>query len=71
MEAFESWLLGRVAQAVEAGEVSVSLLTELQAEFEGSQAKHPAQSHADAVGHIAVELQMSVEKVEVGPLVRA
>jgi hypothetical protein len=30
---FETWLLRRVAQAVEAGEVPASLLTELQAEL--------------------------------------
>ncbi len=34
LESFESWRLRRVAQAVEAGGVSVDLLTELQDEPE-------------------------------------
>jgi hypothetical protein len=33
LEGFETWLLHRVAQAVEAGEVPADLLTELQAEL--------------------------------------
>jgi len=66
MEPFETWLLGRVPQPVEAGEVSVDLLTELRAEFEASREKPPEQSQADAVLDIAVELQMPIEKVEAG-----
>jgi hypothetical protein len=31
MEAFESWLVHRIAEVVEAGEVSAHLLAELQA----------------------------------------
>lgn len=65
-EGFESWLLRRVAQAVEAGEVPVDLLAELQAEFEASRAKPPEQSRTDAVWDLAVELQMPIEKVEAG-----
>jgi hypothetical protein len=66
MESFESWLLCRVARAVEAGEVSVDLLTELQAEFEAARDRPQEQSHADAVQDIAVELQMRMEEVETG-----
>ena len=62
----ESWLLSRVAQAIEAGEVPADLLSELQAEFETSREKPPEQSQADAVQDIAIELQMPVEKVEAG-----
>jgi hypothetical protein len=66
MESFESWLLRRVAQAVEAGEVSVDLLTELQAEFAAARERPQAQSHADSVLDIALELAMPVEEVETG-----
>ncbi len=68
MDTFETWLLSRVAQAVEAGEVSADLLAELQAEFETSREKPPEQSHSDAAEDIAVELQMPIEKVETGLL---
>jgi hypothetical protein len=50
---FESWLLHRVAQAVEAGEVPADLLTELQAELDAAQEKPQEESHADAIQHIA------------------
>ena len=66
LESFESWLLRLVAQAVESGEVSVDLLTEVRAEFVASRDKPPEQSEADAVHDIAIELQMPVEKVEAG-----
>ncbi len=66
IEAFEAWLLRRLAQAVEAGEVTADLLSELQAEFESSRDKPPDQSHSDALQDIAVELGMPVEKVEAG-----
>jgi len=66
MESFETWLLCRVAGAVGAGEVSVDLLTELQAEFEAARDRPQEQRHADAVQDIAVELQMPMEEVETG-----
>ncbi len=66
MDNFETWLLNRVAQAVEAGEVSADLLAELRAEFEVSREKPPEQSHSDAAQDIAVELKMPVEKVDAG-----
>jgi len=66
MESFEAWLVRRVAQAVEAGEVPADLLAELRAEFEASRGKPPEQSETDAVRGIAVQLQMPVENVEVG-----
>ena len=65
-EAFETWLLRRVAQAVEAGEVSADLLTEIQSEIEAAWDRPQAQSQADAVQDIAVELQMPIETVEAG-----
>lgn len=53
MEGFEAWLLRRVAQAVEAGEVPTRLLTELQAEFEAARALPQYEGHAAAVRQIA------------------
>ncbi len=53
LEDFESWLLRRVAQAVEAGEVSADLLTELRAEFDSARGRPEAEGHAAAVQHIA------------------
>jgi hypothetical protein len=63
-EAFETWLLCRVAQTVEAGEVPADLLTELQAAFEDARDRPQAQSQADAVQDIAIELQMPIQTVE-------
>ncbi len=65
-EKFESWLLCRVAQAVEAGEVSAKLLTDLQADIEAAREKPQAEAQAEAVQDIADRLAMSVEKVEAG-----
>lgn len=41
MGAFETWLLRRVAQAVESGEVSADLLTKLQAACEAARRSRP------------------------------
>jgi hypothetical protein len=64
MKGFESWLLRRVAQMVEARDVPANLLTELQAEFAAARERPQAQSHADAVLDIALELAMPVEEME-------
>jgi len=53
MEAFERWLLRRVAQAVEGGEVSVALLAELRAEIEAARELPQEVGHAAAVRQIA------------------
>jgi hypothetical protein len=53
LEHMEPWLLHRVAQVVEAGEVSADLLADLLSEFEGAQEKPQEESHADAIQHIA------------------
>ncbi len=53
MERFEAWLLHRVAQAVEAGEVSADLLADLQAEFETARDRPQQEGHAAAVQHLA------------------
>ncbi len=52
-EAFEVWLLRRVAQAVEADEVPATLLTELQAEIEAARERPQQQGHVTAVRQIA------------------
>ncbi len=64
METFESWLLRRVAQAVEVGEVSAELLAELQAEMEEARAMPQDESHAQAVRDIAERLGMPVLDAE-------
>ncbi len=46
--------------------MSADVLTELQAEFEGSRKKPHEQSHADAVRDFAIELAMPMEKVDAG-----
>ena len=64
MEPFESWLLHRVAQAVEAGEVSADLLTGLQAEIETARARPQEEAHAEAVQDIAARLEIPLEEAE-------
>jgi hypothetical protein len=49
MEGFESWLLRRVAQAVEAAEVSADLLTEFRAEFDATRARPHEEGRAAAI----------------------
>ena len=66
LEEFEAWLMCRVAQAVEVGEIPADLLAGLEAEFDTSREKSPEQSHSDAAHDISVELQMPIEKVEAG-----
>jgi hypothetical protein len=53
IEAFETWLLRPVAQAVEAGEVSEAFLTELQAEIEATKESAQDGGHAAAIRQIA------------------
>ena len=53
LETFEPWLLHRVAQAVEAGEVSADLLTELRAEIDAARERPQEEGHAAAIQHVA------------------
>ncbi len=62
MDGFESWLLRRVAQAVEAGKVSADLLTELQGEFEAAREQSPGEGEAAAVRQIAEIVGISEER---------
>ncbi len=64
MENFEAWLRRRVAQAVEAGEVSADLLAELQAEFEAARGRPQAEAHAEAIRDIAARLEIPLEQAE-------
>ncbi len=52
-ESFETWLLRRVAQAVEAGELPAALLAQLQAKVEAAREKPQEERHAMAVREIA------------------
>jgi len=53
MDAFESWLLRRIAQAVEAGDVPADLLKELQSEIEAAKDLSQEEGHAAALWDIA------------------
>ncbi len=64
MEAFESWLLHRVAQAVEAGEVPADLLAELQAEIEAARDRPQEESHAEAMRDLAAQLGIPLAEAE-------
>ncbi len=64
MERFESWLLRRVAQAVEAGAVSSHLLTELRDEFEATREKPPEVGLAEAIRTFTEIAGVSQEQAE-------
>ena len=53
MDAFETWLLRRVAQAVEAGEVPAELVTEPQFELAAARERPQEEGRATAIQHIA------------------
>jgi hypothetical protein len=61
-EGFEAWLLRRVAQAVEAGDVSGDLLTALQTELEAAQESSLEEAHTDAVQYLANLMGVTEEK---------
>ncbi|MFI5341638.1 MAG: hypothetical protein ACHQ7N_17585 [Candidatus Methylomirabilales bacterium] len=62
VEPFESWLLRRVAQAVEAGEVPATLLADLQAEIEAARERPQEEGYAEAVRDIAQRLDVPLEQ---------
>jgi len=64
METFESWLLHRVAHAVEAGDVSADLLSELCTETERAGDLPQEEGHALAIQDLAKRLDVPVERVE-------
>ncbi len=61
---FEGWLLRRVAQAIEAGEVPADLLTKLQAEFEAARERPQEEAHAKALKDVAERLMIPHKHVE-------
>ncbi len=63
MEGFESWLLHRVAQAVEAGEVPADLVLELRAEIEAAGETPQEEGEVAAVRQIAEIVGISEERV--------
>ena len=60
---FESWLLRRVARAVEADEVPETLLTELQAEIEAAKEVSPEEGEVAAIQQIADLAGVDPERV--------
>jgi hypothetical protein len=61
MDAIKNWLLRRLAQAVEAGDVPADLLTELHAEFEAARERTQEEGHAAAVQDIAIAMEIPLE----------
>ena len=62
MESFEAWLLRRVGQAVEAGEVPARLLIELRAEFGAARSLSQEEGHIAALQQIADIAGVSLER---------
>ena len=67
LEAFETWLLRRVAQAEEAGDVPASLLAELRANFEAVRTTAQEERHAAAIQHLTEIAEIPSEQ-EAGAL---
>ncbi len=64
MEAFEAWLLHRVAHAVEAGEVSGDVLADLHGALESARVQPPREGHALTVHEIAERVNVPVAQIE-------
>ena len=62
-ETFETWLLHRVAQAVEAREVSTALLTELQGAIAEARRRSPDEQHAEAIQELAEWVKIPVNRL--------
>ena len=60
-DAFETWLLHRIAEAVEGGEVSADLLTELHAAIAESRAQPPEARDALALMELAERVNLPVD----------
>lgn len=61
---FETWLLQRVAHAVEADEVSAALPTDLQAEIAKARERPSEDGDALAVQELAERLDLSVDQLK-------
>jgi hypothetical protein len=62
-EPFEAWLLHRVADAVEGGEVSATLLTELHAEIAEARERPPEERYALALMELAERVNLPVDRL--------
>jgi hypothetical protein len=62
-DAFETWLLHRVAEAVKAGEVSAALLTDLQAEITEARGRPADERHRLAVQELAERFDLLVDQL--------
>jgi phytoene/squalene synthetase len=62
-DAFETWLLRRVAEAVEGGEVPANLLTDLQAEIAEAREREPDERQALAIQELAERFGLPVERL--------
>ena len=62
-EPFETWLLHRVAEAVEGGEVSADLLTELHAAIAETRERPPDERHALALMELAERVNLPVDRL--------
>ncbi len=63
MESYLAWLLHRVSQAVEAGEVPADLLADLQAKIEAGKGRSQDEGHAAAIRQSADLAGVDPEKV--------
>jgi len=62
-ELFETWLLRRVAEAVEAGEVSADLLADIHAAMAETRGQSPDERHAVALIELAERVNLPVNHV--------
>jgi hypothetical protein len=62
-EPFETWLLHRVAEAVENREVSADLLTDLHAAMVETYARPPEDRHALALMELAERVNLPVDRL--------
>ena len=60
-EPFETWLLHRVAEAVEGNEVSATLLTDLQAEITEARGQPPDERHAVAIQELGERFGLTMD----------
>jgi hypothetical protein len=62
-EPFENWLLHRVAEAVEAGEVSADLLADIHAEITAARERPAEERHALALMELAERVNLPVDRL--------
>jgi len=62
-EPFETWLLRRAAEAVEAGEVSADLLAEIHSQIAETRGRSPDERHPLALMELAERVQLPVDRL--------